>query len=60
MEDYDQAVDLYKEFVKIAPHDLGRYVLKYKIYKGRGAAIEVIQSRYRGGVRTGISGAVGL
>lgn len=40
MEDYDEAVDLYKEFVKIAPHDLGRYVLKYKIYKGRGAAIE--------------------
>ena len=31
MEDYDEAVDLYKEFVKIAPHDLGRYVLKYKI-----------------------------
>ena len=29
MEDYDEAVDLYKEFVKIAPHDLGRYVLKY-------------------------------
>lgn len=40
MEDYDEAVDLYKEFVKIAPHDLGRYVLKYKIYKGRGAALE--------------------
>ena len=40
MEDYDEAVDLYKEFVKIAPHDLGRYVLKYKIYKGRGASLE--------------------
>ncbi len=40
MEDYNEAVELYKEFVKIAPHDLGRYVLKYKIYKGRGAALE--------------------
>ncbi len=40
MEDYNEAVELYKEFVKIAPHDLGRYVLKYQIYKGRGAALE--------------------
>lgn len=40
MGDYNEAVDLYKEFVKIAPHDLGRYVLKYQIYKGRGAALE--------------------
>ncbi len=40
MEDYDEAVDLYKEFVKIAPHDLGRYVLKYRIYKGKGAGLE--------------------
>lgn len=40
MKDYNEAVELYKEFVKIAPHDLGRYVLKYKIYKGRGAALE--------------------
>lgn len=31
--DFDEAVGLYKEFVKIAPHDLGRYALKYEIYQ---------------------------
>ena len=40
LKDFDEAVELYKEFVKIAPHDLGRYVLKYKIYRGRGSSIE--------------------
>lgn len=40
MQDFDEAVDLYKEFIKIAPHDLGRYVLKYEIYRGRGSSIE--------------------
>ena len=40
LKDFDEAVELYKEFVRIAPHDLGRYVLKYEIYKGRGSSIE--------------------
>ncbi len=40
MGDFDEAVELYKEFIKAAPHDLGRYVLKYKIYRGRGSAVE--------------------
>lgn len=40
LQDFDEATDLYKEFVKIAPHDLARYVLKYKIYKGRGSSVE--------------------
>lgn len=40
MKDFDEAVELYKEFVRIAPHDLGRYVLKYEIYRGRGSSIE--------------------
>lgn len=40
MKDFDEAVELYKEFVRVAPHDLGRYVLKYEIYKGRGSSIE--------------------
>ena len=40
MKDFDDAVELYKEFVRLAPHDLGRYVLKYEIYKGREAPIE--------------------
>ena len=37
---FDEAIELYKEFLKIAPHDLSRYVLKYQIYKGRGSSIE--------------------
>ena len=40
MGDFEEAIELYKEFIKIAPHDLGRYVLKYKIYQGRGSSIE--------------------
>ena len=39
MGDCDEAVELYKEFIRIAPHDLARYVLKYEIYKGRGSSI---------------------
>ena len=31
MHDFEEAIDLYKEFVKIAPHDLNKYVLKYQI-----------------------------
>lgn len=37
---FDEAIELYKEFTKIAPHDLSRYVLKYQIYKGRGSSVE--------------------
>lgn len=40
MKNFDEAIELYKEFIKIAPHDLGRYVLKYKIYQGRGSSVE--------------------
>ncbi len=40
MGDFDEAVELYKEFIKAAPHDLGRYVLKYEIYRGRGSSVE--------------------
>ena len=40
LKDFDEAVELYKEFVRIAPHDLGRYVLKYEIYNGRGSSLE--------------------
>lgn len=40
MQDFEEAIDLYKEFVKIAPHDLNRYILKYKIYRERGSSVE--------------------
>ena len=39
MHDFEEAIDLYKEFVKIAPHDLGRYILKYQIYRERGSSV---------------------
>lgn len=38
--DFNEAVELYKEFVKIAPHDLGRYALKYEIYRGKESSLE--------------------
>ena len=33
-------ISLYREFVKLAPHDQSRYVLKYQIYKERGSKID--------------------
>ena len=39
MHDFEEAIDLYKEFVRIAPHDLGRYILKYQIYRERGSSV---------------------
>ena len=35
MGDFEEARDLYKEFVDMAPHDLSRYILKYKISRNR-------------------------
>ncbi len=40
MGDFEEARDLYKEFVDMAPHDLSRYILKYKIYQGKGAPVK--------------------
>ncbi len=37
---YDEAIEYYSEYVQAAPHDNNRYILKYKIYKGRGSQIE--------------------
>ncbi len=39
MHDFEEAIDLYKEFVKIAPRDLSRYILKYQIYRERGSSV---------------------
>ena len=39
MHDFEEAIDLYKEFVKIAPHDLSKYILKYQIYRERGSSV---------------------
>lgn len=40
MEDYESALEYYEEFVKIAPHDTLKYVLKYNIKKAQGAPYE--------------------
>lgn len=37
---YDEAIEYYSEYVQVAPHDNNRYLLKYKIYKGRGSQTE--------------------
>lgn len=37
---YDEALEYYSEYVQAAPHDNNRYILKYKIYKGRGSQIQ--------------------
>lgn len=40
MKEFDEAVEYYSEFVNAAPHDNSRYILKYKIYRGRGSSLE--------------------
>ncbi len=37
--EYETAMDYYQEFVEIAPNDNMRYILKYKIFKAKGASI---------------------
>lgn len=38
--DYVQAVEYYKEFVRSAPNDSGRYILLYKLYEAQGVSLE--------------------
>lgn len=40
MEDVQEAMDCYKEFVEVAPKDPNRFILKYKILKARNASLE--------------------
>ena len=40
MHNFDEAISLYREFVKVAPHDQSRYILKYQIYRERGSSLE--------------------
>ena len=37
LKQYDEALEFYNEYVQVAPHDNSRYILRYKIYRGRGA-----------------------
>ena len=40
MTDYESAVKYYNQFMTLSPNDNNRYILKYKIYKGRKNPIE--------------------
>jgi tetratricopeptide (TPR) repeat protein len=37
---YKEAIDFYQEYVKIAPYDTSRLILKYKICKGQGKDLD--------------------
>lgn len=38
--EFDEAVHFYQEYVKIAPYDTSKYILKYKICKGKGQELD--------------------
>ena len=40
--DYNEAIGFYQEYVKIAPYDTSRLVLKYKICKGQGKDLDTL------------------
>ncbi len=40
LKQYDEAMEYYSDYVQVAPHDDNRYILKYKIYRGRGSSVE--------------------
>ncbi|MCR5791418.1 MAG: hypothetical protein K6G83_16165 [Lachnospiraceae bacterium] len=40
MNDVVQAIEYYKEFVRVAPGDTGSYILLYKIYEAQDVSIE--------------------
>ncbi len=40
LQQYDEAIEYYSEYVQAAPHDNNRYILKYLIYRGRGSSVE--------------------
>lgn len=47
LKDYDEANELYKDYIKMAPRDPSRYVLEYKVLKAQNASpdelIEVLE-----------------
>ncbi len=40
MGNLDEAISLYQDFVKVAPHDQSRFILKYQIYRDHGYSLE--------------------
>ena len=55
LQEYDEALEYYTEYVQAAPHDNNRYILKYKLYRGRGSSVEeliAILEEYLGSIRS--------
>ena len=40
MQDFESAEEYYEEFVSVAPHDTSRYLLRYKILRGKKAPLD--------------------
>lgn len=40
LKQFDEAIEFYSEYVQAAPGDANQYILKYKIYRGRGSSVE--------------------
>ena len=40
LKDTEEASDCYEEFVKLAPRDPNQYILKYRVLKAQGAAVD--------------------
>ncbi len=40
LKQFDEAIEYYSEYIQAAPHDNNRFILKYKIYKGRGSSVD--------------------
>jgi len=40
MKRFDKAISLYREFVRAAPQDQSRFILKFQIYQARGSSLE--------------------
>ena len=40
LEETVQAVEYYKEFIKIAPRDTGRFILQYRLYEAQDVSLE--------------------
>lgn len=38
--DFEEAIELYKEYVQIAPYDPNKYILKYRISRESGSSVE--------------------
>ena len=51
MGNFDEAIDYFNQFVEISTNDNSRYILKYKIYRGRRSPIQeqiAILEEYKG------------